>query len=122
MEARTVSSSALLILAALLLGATQAQAAVPGEISFQGFLTDTSGVPINGSVSMTFRIYDAATLGNLLWGETQSGVTVDEGRYAVLLGTGTVLPTPGIALTALAFDLEYWLSVEVETDGEMTPR
>ena len=95
-----MSAGAALLSALALCAQQPARAAVPDEISFQGFLTDTSGVPVNGTVSMTYRIYDASTAGNLLWSETQPTVMVDEGRYAVLLGEVTPVST-------LAFDMDY---------------
>jgi len=45
--------------------------AVPKLLNYQGYLTDTLGSPIEDSLDMTFKIYDAATLGNVLWSETQ---------------------------------------------------
>lgn len=40
--------------------------AVPNVMSYQGKLNDKNGVPVSGSVTMTFTIYDAATGGNML--------------------------------------------------------
>jgi len=33
-------------------------------ISYQGKLLNSSGIPVNGNVAMTFRLYDAAVGGN----------------------------------------------------------
>jgi len=62
---------------------------------------------------MTFRIYDVATGGIALWTETQSSVTVSDGMYNVVLGSVTPIN--------LQFDTQYYLGIEVESDGEMTP-
>jgi len=49
--------------------------AVPGVMGYQGKLSNSSGVPIGqgipdgGNLDMTFRIYDAKEVGNLLWSE-----------------------------------------------------
>ena len=43
-------------------------AAVPKRISYQGKITQSTGIPCNGSMSMTFRIYDSLAGGKLLWG------------------------------------------------------
>lgn len=95
------------------------EAAVPHLLRYQGTLTDANNVPLNGSYNLTFRIYDAATAGTLLWSETrtsetQTAVSVSDGVFSVLLGSVTALN--------LAFDADYWLSTEVGTSGEMSPR
>ncbi len=92
-------------------------AAVPQTINYQGYLTDPGGVPVNSppDAQMTFCIYDEETGVTTLWCETQD-VTVSEGVYSVMLGTNTANPLN------LPFDTQYYLGVEVETDGEMTPR
>jgi len=52
--------------------------AVPNVMSYQGKLNDKNGVPVSGSVTMTFTIYDAATNGNALWIETWIGARGNE--------------------------------------------
>ena len=37
-----------------------------GMLSFQGLIKDNMGNPINGTVDLEFRIFDAQTLGNLV--------------------------------------------------------
>jgi hypothetical protein len=63
----------------------------PGQISYQGFLTDANGIPLAtnspANYDVVFRIYLTATGGNALWGEIQT-VTVDRGYFSVLLGQG----------------------------------
>jgi hypothetical protein len=92
--------------------------AVPEYINYQGYLTDDTGAPVVTEVSMTFRIYDAngnPTTGNKLWEETQTFTPVD-GVYTVQLGQVT-------SLNSLAFDIPYWLSLEIVGEAaEMTPR
>lgn len=102
------------VLAASFLLTSFVYAAVPHLIRFQGKVTDKAGAPLNGSYNITFRLYDAETGGQLKWNETQSGVPVNNGIFTVLLGNVTSLN--------LAFDAPYWLSIEVGSDGEMTPR
>ncbi|MBI4347901.1 MAG: hypothetical protein HY553_13675, partial [Elusimicrobia bacterium] len=72
-------------LALLSVGVGYAQTA-PGLVGFQGRLTDASNNPMNGNQDLTFRIFDAAGGGNLLWSETQFGVPVANGVLAVQLG------------------------------------
>ena len=63
----------------------------PGQISYQGFLTDVTGVPLATTApknyDVIFRIYSAPTGGATLWGEIQT-VTVNRGYFSVLLGQG----------------------------------
>ena len=90
-------------------------AQMPRIMNYQGKLTDASGVALNGTYSITFRIYDAATGGNLLWYQTQS-VEVVNGLFDVQLD----LSINGG--DTLKFDRPYWITLEVGSDGEMTPR
>lgn len=88
---------------------------VPQLINYQGLLADGSGNPINGTRSIQFSIYDAATGGTALWTEDQT-VTVSDGLFSVLLGSVTPLP----------YDLfkggERYLALKVGGDPEMSPR
>ena len=99
--------------ALMTVAASRAGAGIPRIVSLKGELSDAADQPITGLVSITFRVYDVQTGGAALWSETQS-VTADEGVYTVLLGSVTSLDLP--------FDADYWLSIEVEADGEMSPR
>ncbi len=66
----------------------------PGQVSYQGFLTDANGVPLALSApknyDVNFRIYNVPTGGTAVWGEVQT-VTVDRGYFSVLLGQGAAL-------------------------------
>ncbi|HVK69242.1 MAG TPA: collagen-like protein, partial [Polyangium sp.] len=77
--------------AALLAGSVSAtamstSAAVPVTITNQGRLFDADDAPINGSLTVTFAIYDAANAQTPLWSE-QHKVDFDEGFYSVSLGS-----------------------------------
>ncbi|HEU4437473.1 MAG TPA: hypothetical protein VFR89_08410, partial [candidate division Zixibacteria bacterium] len=102
--------------ALLVLLASIAIATVPKLINFQGILRDGSGNPVaDGSYSVTFTIYDAATSGNNLWTETQS-VSTTSGLFAVLLGASN--PVPDTAFKGS----DRWLGIAVSPDGEMPTR
>ena len=92
---------------------TSAFAAVPHLLNYQGRLTDASNAPLNGSYSMTFRLYDAETAGNLLWEEVNPAVVIQKGIFNVLLGSVTALNLP--------FDKQYFVEIKVGTEV-MTPR
>lgn len=92
--------------------------AVPQTINYQGYLTDSDGNPIDGTVQMTFSIYDSETADkdSWIWQQPQT-VDVTGGVYNVVLGGGAT-PNP----IDLTFDIQYWLGIKVETNNEMTPR
>lgn len=96
-----------LLLAALgAVPVVRAQTGAPPELmSYQGSLVDTTGTPLGNSApknyDVIFRIYDAATSGNLIYSERQI-VTVDKGYFSVLLGQGaTVTPEPKPAFSSV---------------------
>ncbi len=79
----------LMLLTALFVSATVALA-VPSHMNYQGQLF-LNGSPASGPVSITFRLYDAAVGGNLLWTETDN-VTVNQGLFSTILGDNTPIP------------------------------
>ena len=94
-------------------GCWAVEAQVPDKINYQGKLTNPGGQPINGPVSMVFKIYSGASGGSALYTETQT-VTVANGIFNVAIGSVTPL--------ALPFNIPYYLGITVGTDAEMTPR
>jgi hypothetical protein len=108
--------TALVVLMSTALLSAAALADVPGLISYQGTLTDSSGVALNTIVTMTFSIYTDSTGGAPVWAETQPLVEVNNGLFNVLLGRVN-------ALSAEVFSAPVrWLSVQVESDPELDPR
>lgn len=91
-----------------------ASAEIPHLISYQGRLTDDTGMPITGSHNITFALYDAEIGGVPLWVETHSSVFLnDDGLYNVMLGS--VTPFPPTA----SFDRQYWLGISVDGGAEI---
>ena len=139
-----MKTTLLLSLAASLLfqTAARAESLVPKLMNYQGYLTDSGGTPL-GEVSseirgVTFRFWnhatDAAKDGedpNLLYAESHD-VTILEGNFSVLLGSGSdVSGEAGAASTNFntLFDrAELFLGITVDdedvgtTDAEITPR
>lgn len=97
-----------LVLAWMSLGLMgQGTLTAPGRMSYQGYLKGADGAiagsPAPKAYDMVFRIYDAATGGNLVWAEQQAAV-VDNGYFAVQLGEGDPVggfsnPAGGLAAT-----------------------
>ncbi len=93
-----------------------AWADIPNLINFQGIL-DSAGNPLaNKTVSVEFRIYDAASGGNVWWSETQSITTNANGVFNVLLGFSNAIPETTFS------DSARWLGIKVASDAEMMPR
>lgn len=100
--------------AAVVMGTLAAQS-VPTLISYQGQLNNSSGVPVNGSISFVFSIYGVPTGGAALWTEAQT-ISVSNGIFNVQLGAVTAIPSMVFAADTL------YLGIKVGADSEMTPR
>lgn len=97
-------------------------------INYQGYLADVNGDSLTGSYDMAFRIYDAPTGGNLLWGELwvdNNKVQVTNGLFSVGLGKfNTELST----IVQNSTDLYLGISVgidgisSIEPTSELAPR
>lgn len=93
------------------------EANVPQLIAYQGRLTNADGSSLVGDHTIRFRLYDAETSGSLLWEEEHrvTMATEDNGIFSLILGSLQAFGT-------LHFTQPLWLSLEVDGEGEMTPR
>ena len=89
---------------------------VPAKLPVQGYLTDSSGVPVDGSVTVDFKIYASATGGSALHDESLS-VEADAGAFTAYLGTNDSLDT-----SIFENNSELYLGIAVDGDSEMSPR
>lgn len=104
-----------LTLAVFVLGSVT-DGAVPSSITYQGKLTDSSGVPVpDGSRAMTFRLYSAQSGGTLFWNSGVMNVVTTGGVFSAALGAS---PTPPLGSSVLASG-EVWLEVQVGTDAPL---
>jgi hypothetical protein len=91
---------------------------VPQQISFQGYLTDDLGNPVDGNdYVMVFSIYSVLDGGSPMWWEEQT-VEVTDGVFNIQIGqdpAGNPFPND-------LFDGQRWLGVTVGGDDEMSPR
>lgn len=95
---------------------TNGQAQIPRQISYQGLLSDTAGsVKPDGPYVITFRLYSGATGGSALWAETKT-VPVKQGLFYTILAD--IIPFPD----SIRFDYQYWLSVQISGEQELTKR
>lgn len=92
-------------------------------LTFQGQLTDSSGIPIEERTNVRFRLYDASTGGNVLYDSLKAGncevEPIVNGTVSVEIGK-----TCGPPLTDSLLDSasQLWLGLSVGTDPEMQPR
>jgi hypothetical protein len=120
-NAGTVVVVALMLLVQRAWAGPAAQGATPGVMSYQGYLTDSAGQPMNGQVDMRFRLYAQpdALYADRLWEEEHTGgnaVPVTNGLFNVLLGSLTPIPD------SVWSNDELYLGIKVGSDGETTPR
>lgn len=97
-------------------------AETPRLISYQGRLTDASGVPLaDGAKGVRFIIWNDPTAvapANELWNSGPVTVTTTDGLFAVNLGQ-----SPMTALDPAIFtDTLLWLGISVGADPEISPR
>jgi hypothetical protein len=93
--------------------AAAASGEIPKKINYQGKLTDLSGLPLSGSHSMVFSIYEAADGGSPLWSESKTAEADSSGVFSTVLGSVTPIEVD--------FTGPCWL--EIEVDGEtLSPR
>lgn len=87
----------------------------PRIINYDGRLV-AADVPVNGTRTLTFTLYDAAQGGNFLWTETHS-VEIVDGLFNVLLGSDVQLP-----LSVFRDQDNLYLGIAIDDTAEMTPR
>ncbi len=91
------------------------KAAAQATLSVQGTIQKSTGVAVDdGDYAITFRLYDQASGGTLIWSETQDPVEIIGGVYSVTLGSVNPLTAP--------FDQTYYLGISVGGGAEHTPR
>lgn len=106
----------LITIAAICLLASSVFSAAPKLISYQGLLTDSSGSPLDTTVSIVFTIFNALTAGNVKWTETHPSVIVTVGLFDVILGG--VVPIQDSVFN----QPDRYLAVKVGGYPEMSPR
>jgi hypothetical protein len=79
------------------------------QFSYQGRLTDASGNPLNGQYNFVYSLYNDSSTGDLVYTETESNVTVENGLFSSVIGPETI--AAGLAPEDLAQPL--WLEVQV---------
>jgi len=85
-------------------------------VNYQGRLANPDGTPVaDNTYTIAFALYDAASSGNVLWGqETHAGVQVSGGLFSV--GLGDLIPIPTSVWNGNVY-------LEIQVNGEtLSPR
>lgn len=90
-------------------------AAGPATISYQGRLTDPSGVPLNGNFQVAFAVYPDSLTPFASWQETHQ-ITCTDGLFNVVLGRTTAFPYYTFT------DSAAFLGIKIGSDPELFPR
>ncbi len=61
-------------------------APVSSGINYQGRLTNPDGIPLTGTYTMRFVVYDASVAGSSLWDSGNLNISVEKGLFNVKLG------------------------------------
>lgn len=102
----------------------------PSMMNYQGRLHDAAGNPVTQSQKMQFKIYDAASEGNLIWGPfVLDHVPMSaQGEFNVVLGPLDSSPSKRSLAIAFVNNQRTFLGVATAssgqpfTSGEVTPR
>ncbi len=89
---------------------------IPSSISYQGYLTDDQGDPIDSPVDITFTLYTELNGGTPVWSEKHTGVQPGNGLFSLELGEN------GSPMSTAVFEGDRYLGVKVGTDDEMDQR
>ena len=89
---------------------------MPDVLPYQGMLTDADGAPLDGSVDITFRLYESSDAAEPVWTEAIDDAIVEEGVFYVYLGQEVAV------WDDLIDGQTRYLGIEINGDGEMAPR
>ena len=82
-------------------------------IPYPGRLSSQAGAPVvDGPYDLAFGLFASTDKGQALWSETQRGVNVQGGSFAVVLGSVSPLPASALA------GGERWLEIAVRGPGQ----
>lgn len=90
---------------------------IPSVMPYQGFLQDAQGAPVDGSVSITVKLYEESLAGAPIWEETIAGAQVQGGAFSLNLGEVSTNLSEYL-YTGRA----RYVGVSVNNGPELTPR
>lgn len=99
----------------LSLATAMVQAAVTGIVPVQGQLEDSTGLPLDGSIDITFTLYRDAEGSQPVWTDTMS-IAFELGTFTARLGSSAPLE-----LALFRDEQTLHLGIRVDGDDEMQP-
>jgi hypothetical protein len=106
----------IIVVVVLAISVTVAHAEIPGKISYQGWLTDDTGTPLDGAYLVKFTIYGSEDGTDSLWSSGFQTVQVDEGLFSYRLGSNVTITND------LFTGSVRYLGITVDPDPEIEPR
>lgn len=98
-----------------------AQAQIPATLSYQGLLTNASGVPVaDGNHTVLFKFYTATAGGSPVFTRGTLTVATFKGLFTVILGNGQGSNNDPLPYTL--GDSQYYIGIEPDGGAELTPR
>jgi hypothetical protein len=93
-------------------------------IPFQGQLANQAGQPLSptNAVTLVFRLYQVPVGGVAIWEESQPNISVNAGRFSVLLGSRTLLPAQTYFNSTLYLGITVDDGNPATADVELRPR
>ncbi|HDS01028.1 MAG TPA: tail fiber domain-containing protein [candidate division Zixibacteria bacterium] len=84
-------------------------------INYQGYLTDSSGEPVNGTIGVSFYIYESLLTQMWMWSESHT-VECENGLFSVVLGQTTPFQD------SVFNGEDRYLGIRIGDDSEISPR
>lgn len=97
---------------------TSTFSAPPETITYQGYLSNSSGVPLQNDIKLEIRLYDVASGGSALWTSFEIA-TLTNGRFTLILDGSSSGSNP---FPNNLFDQQLYIGLTVVGDPEMSPR
>lgn len=88
------------------------------SLPWSGYLVDSTGAPLDGSKTVTIRVYTALTGGTAVWTDAQS-ITFDAGVGSTTLETDD---TSTLISDIVSSNSELFMTVQVSGESESAPR
>lgn len=96
-------------------------AQIPATLSYQGLLTDATGVPVSdGNHTILFKFYTVPTGGSPAFTRGTLTVNTFKGLFTAILGNGQGSNNDALPLTV--GDSQYYIGIEADGQAELTPR
>lgn len=95
--------------------ASASVATVPRLIRIQGTVRDETGKPLNGTIGITFTLYQDENGQNEVWQETQSVSLDAAGHYSILLGSTN---EAGLPIEIFSSGEARWLGIRPDGQAE----